>query len=351
MSNIDTKLFDEYVEKKLITRREHPSKNMLIWNYTPVTQFSKAWDEVTLQARGLITDYYGQIISRPFSKFFNYGEYQGEIPAEQYPSISEKMDGSLGILYKHGDTIGIATRGSFESDQAIHATGILNQYLLDRGADWIKPGWTYLFEIIYPTNRIVVDYGDRDELVLLAILDTETGEDVPMYAVDHGWAGPVVQFVDSHRDLDSLAAENKPNHEGYVVRFSNGLRLKVKFEEYVRLHRLLTNISSKVIWELMKDGKSLDEIIANVPDEFYDWVTKVRQDLTKKYGDLYAKVMSAAVNIPVAERKEQAAWIFENHKDISGMLFNYLTGKDFSEQIWKAIKPTYELPFRKDIDV
>lgn len=349
MATIDIDKFNEYVEKKLITRREHPSLNLLIWNYTPMVQYSKAWDEVTLAARGLITDYYGQIIARPFTKFFNYGEYQGEIP-EGNPSVSEKMDGSLGILYKYGESIGIATRGSFESDQAKHATELLNTYIEQHGSDWIRDEITYLFEIIYPTNRIVVDYGARDELVLLAIIDTETGDDVPLWSFNHGWRGPEVPFVDSDNDLAKLAAYNTPNHEGFVVRFSNGLRLKVKFEEYVRLHRLLTNISSKVIWELLKDGKPINEIIENVPDEFYDWVMVVHDNLRAEYKELKDRVLSVAGDIPDTDRKAQAAWIFANHKDISGFLFNILTDKSIDEQLWKTIKPQHELPFRKDID-
>lgn len=70
---IDLQKFDEYADKKLITKREHPKGGLFIWNYTPLAQFSRTWDDVTLQARGLITDAEGNIVARPFSKFFNMG--------------------------------------------------------------------------------------------------------------------------------------------------------------------------------------------------------------------------------------------------------------------------------------
>ncbi|HRF99146.1 MAG TPA: hypothetical protein PLZ51_28235, partial [Aggregatilineales bacterium] len=74
-----------------------------------------------------------------------------------------KMDGSLGILYRWQGAYYIATRGNFDSDQAIWATIFLRtHYDLHNLAD----EYTLLFEIIYPDNRIVVNYGQRQDLVL-----------------------------------------------------------------------------------------------------------------------------------------------------------------------------------------
>ena len=94
------------------------------------------------------------------------------LPNEPF-EVYEKLDGSLGILYWLGDEPYIATRGSFESPQAQIATELLRAYDLS-GLDRRR---TYLFEIIYPENRIVVNYDDRRELVLLAIIDTATGRE------------------------------------------------------------------------------------------------------------------------------------------------------------------------------
>src|SRR5690606_23624256 len=90
----------------------------------------------------------------------------------------DKIDGSLGIQYRLPDgRQAIATRGSFTSDQALHATKRL------REAGWdIMPhdfAFTWLWEIVYPGNRVVVDYGDRDELVYLGAVGIEHGEFLP----------------------------------------------------------------------------------------------------------------------------------------------------------------------------
>ena len=37
------------------------------------------------------------------------------------------------------------------------------------------PGYTYLFELIVLWNRIVVDYGDDEKLIVLGVIETESG--------------------------------------------------------------------------------------------------------------------------------------------------------------------------------
>jgi hypothetical protein len=42
------------------------------------------------------------------------------------------------------------------------------------------------------------------------------------------------------------------SREGFVVRFSNGERMKIKGEEYLRLHKIMTNLSTTGVWEVLK---------------------------------------------------------------------------------------------------
>lgn len=71
---------------------------------------------------------------------------------------------------------------------------------------------------------------------------------------------------DGIKDLNHLKTLEEENKEGFVVRFQNGMRVKTKFAEYVRLHRIITGISNVAIWEYLKDGRSFDELISKVPD-------------------------------------------------------------------------------------
>ena len=334
----------KYIEERLISAQPHPKKeSLIIYNYTPKCQFSKNWDDITKMCRGLILDG-DKIIARPFPKFFNYGEEDIELPAEK-PIITEKYDGSLGILYWLDSEPYIATRGSFISDQAEWATRWFRENVEYEELDKSK---TYLFEIIYPENRIVVQY-DFSGLVLLAVRDTETGKDEVFQA-------PKLKSVDFMRiasqqpynSLDQLKELQENNAEGFVILYpESGLRLKIKFDEYVRLHRILTGISNIAVWEYLRDGKSFDEFLEKVPDEFYKWLQNTISELRDKYAKIEEVCKTDFEKIPEGERKEKAEYIIKCK--YPSILFSMLDGKDYSKIMWRLLRPQFSKPFKEEI--
>lgn len=177
MNNLNVDAILDEINNGYISAQAHPSAPLTILNYTQRAQFDWRWNEQTVQCRGLIVDSSWNVVSRPFRKFFSVDQYQGEIPREPF-QVFEKLDGSLGILYRVDGEPFIASRGSFTSEQALRASDILRRKYRDVQLD---DSLTYLFEIIYPENRIVVDYGDMEDLVLLATINTRTGveQDAP----------------------------------------------------------------------------------------------------------------------------------------------------------------------------
>ena len=167
--NLET--LHKYQSDGLLYSQTHPTLPLTIWNYTEKVQYEGLWDEITLSCRGLITDDRGNIIVRSMKKFFNYEEVVGKdvIPSKgDYVYIQEKMDGSLGILFNYEGEWIMATRGSFTSDQAIKGLEILkSKYILDT----FEPSVAYLCEIIYPENRIVVNYKKEKVVFLSAVIN------------------------------------------------------------------------------------------------------------------------------------------------------------------------------------
>ena len=104
-----------------VRAQDHPTLALRILNYTERAQYERVWTDVTRQCRGLIVDGMGRIVARPYAKFFNYGEHdEATLSLDEFVTITDKMDGSLGILYRGTDgQLAIATRGSFASEQAI----------------------------------------------------------------------------------------------------------------------------------------------------------------------------------------------------------------------------------------
>src|SRR5215469_13860409 len=127
-----------------VSKRQHPEFPYWVYNYTQKTTNERHWNPVTEQCRGLILDHQGKIIARPFCKFFTVHEWTEvfgrDIPDEPF-TVSDKLDGSLGISYIGPDGKAyIATRGSFESEQAIRGTAFLQKELSD--SKELKPGIT-----------------------------------------------------------------------------------------------------------------------------------------------------------------------------------------------------------------
>lgn len=326
----------QLIESGFVQRNKHPNHELYIYNYTAKAQYERVWNEITIACRGLIMNHNHEVIARPFAKFFNLGEMENQhLPNEAF-EVFEKMDGSLGVLYFIEDEPFIATRGSFTSEQAKKANELL-QSKYKHSIAKLNKNHTYLFEIIYPENRIVLDYGKEEILVLLAIVETQTGIDLPLENVGF----PIVSKYDGINDIQILKQLEIDNKEGFVVKYKSGLRYKVKFAEYLRIHRIVTQVSSINIWEYLKAGNSFDEILERVPDEFYNWVKRTKDDLVKKY---IAIEHQCQQDFKILETRKETALYFQTCQ-YPAVLFNMLDGKKFDDVIWKLIRPIHEKPF------
>lgn len=332
----DRELLDSMVEQGWLRSQRHPDADLWIYNYTEKTQFENHWTPETLACRGLILDAEGGVVARPFQKFFNYGDPQiGELPMEPF-TVREKFDGSLGIAYWLPGEVDprIATRGSFTSEQAIEGTRMIQ----GRELNW-EWGITPLFEIVYPENRIVVDYGDRRELILLTAIHNETGEEVPF----HEWIWERAEALDEP-SLTSLLNRDRPNAEGYVVTFRSGLRVKIKHAEYVRLHKLITEVNARHIWEILGAEGDLASMLDGIPDELHQWIQKVQLDLFDSFMAIESAAADVFVERPETDDRRTLANYFKASEANTAVLFKMLDGKPYRDLIWKAIKPEPKTP-------
>ena len=355
----DTTLFGSMLDK-MVRRQTHATLPLAIYNYTQFAQYEREWNPVTLACRGLVTrlDRVGAefnpereiIAARPWAKFFNLEEHPREaLPQSQEPVVvTEKMDGSLGISVPNGEGgFLVATRGSFASEQAQHATQVLHSRYPDFEG---REGWTFLWEIIYAQNRIVVDYGDWDDLVLLGAVDIESGASVPVSEAAAYWDGPVVPVHPYSTLSEALAAPNGENREGVVVHFTNSdLRLKIKQADYVALHRIVTNLTTRSVWEVLAEHGEVAPLLDIVPDEYYSWVHETADGFTTQVEALSQETERAFENVmsALAERevnpddptfRREFAMLAKQYSR-PGWLFNRLDGKDNTTLWWESLKP------------
>jgi RNA ligase len=370
----DQALLREMLDGGYVSTQVNPNGDLMIMNYSPAAQYGQVWNDVTTQCRGLIVEWdTGDIVARPFGKFFNYAEaIEGAVAIpEGDPIVTEKMDGSLGIIYTHNGKTAVATRGSFTSDQALWATEFLNKNF----PDFAQPeGVTTLVEIIYPENRIVVDYNGAEGLWFLGAIDNETGADIDRSDI-HWWYGPATPDLGT-QSVDSTVAmamgDSFANDEGVVLCWPRegapSFRLKVKNPRYVELHRIVTGLSTRTIWEALATD-TFDQILEAAPDEFHPWIRNVEADLRDRFEIIYSiaeqNLLDArrdALAIATSRAFSDGGTAVWEHtrRDLAealtksaaypGLCFALEDGKDIAPRIWQMIKPERSLAMIVDID-
>jgi RNA ligase len=327
----------------LVHRRVDRESGLHLFIYTTRCVYEDAWDEFTLLARGLIIDPDArQVVATPLEKFFNVGERHGTVPDLPFEAY-EKLDGSLIIVFHHAGRWRTATKGAFHSEQALWAERQLQAADLSP----LVPGTTYLFEAVYPENRLVVRYTDP-ALVLLAAYDEGgrelTYEDVLTVSGALGWRAARRHIFPSIAEMVRHAAVLPRDDEGFVIRFSNGLRLKLKGAEYRRIHALISRCTPLAMWEALNAGDDMAAIRRDLPEEFWQDFDDIVGLLRARIATIEARVAEVAASVAVLSDKELGLSLNTLPADARPYLFAYrksgaITGKA-RDTLMRAIRPT-----------
>ncbi|MER7463609.1 T4 RnlA family RNA ligase [Streptomyces sp. NPDC097981] len=374
-----------------VTRKSHPELPLSIYTYTRTAQYERVWNRVTMRCRGLVVDdTTGAIVALPLPKFFNVGEHESgqpyapALPDEPF-EVYDKVDGSLAVVFHYAGSWRVASKGSFISTQATWG----QRHLDGRDTSALVPGVTYLAEILYPQNRIVVDYGDRRDLVLLAAFGLD-GTEVPLAEASVHWKGigsvvtvwpamPLAELLALAESNTMPGGENATgtDAEGFVLRFASGVRAKAKLSEYVRLHKLVTGVTERDIWrshgierfaglpakELAQGlnctaadieasgGKPLEALLQQVPDEFDAWVREVVAGLEdaaaqreRAIDEAFAQLAHLTGDRGAFARAAKAL----PDRWIRAAMFLRLDSRSTELVVWRDVRPEASDPFTTD---
>lgn len=354
---LDIKQLDNLVEEGYLRRSDEDGLSQ--YTYTDKCTYEKKWNEYTRICRGVIVERSSnEIIALPFPKFFNLGEMPetsiDNLP-EEYYSTTEKVDGSLGIIYCYKHIWRVATKGSFNSEQALKATEMLSKYNVRGGG--IVPWVTLLVEIVYPENKIVVDYGKKEGLVLLGAFEVMGGKEISdegLVLMSKISGIPLVNKMElTIEKMIELQKTLPKDKEGFVVKFENGLRVKIKGDEYMKIHKMLSNLSPISFWEGMDRGRVNREYLMQLPEEYRPEYEPIVAELEKQYDDINNEVfkdllkMTLDIGAPPPEitreyRKKIGLYLGSHKlKHSSAMFPIVLKNTDaLDKYILKLIRPT-----------
>ena len=278
----------------------------IVFNYH-VSHEDSFDDPIRRELRGLIFSPSGDVISRPFHKFFNLNEKEEtrNVDWSVPHHVLNKLDGSMLRAIPLPSGIRWATKMGITDvsklcEQYVSQHPRYNAFAVmcnDRNS-------TAIFEYISPHNRIVLDYKHED-LVLLAIRENNTGRYLSVEAMnmtagqyDIPVVQPVINPLDQIRTMTDI--------EGVVVRFDNGHMIKIKSEWYVTIHKAKENLLfEKNVIKLILEEK-VDDILPNLPQLDIDRINAYKENLLNNI-DQHVMLCQIALNESVGYDKKHFA--------------------------------------------
>lgn len=372
---------NKMVEEGYVNVQTHPTLPLSIYDYSKNCMYARMWNEVTENCRGLIVENFtGKVVARGPRKFYNYGQPEAvEYPLNTHVRVTRKEDGSLGIPWFYDGQYGVATRGSFQSDQAKHATEMINsdeyKWLREDILTWGVGIYSPIVEIIYPSNRIVLNYRGLDALISLGCVDMEGTIQIRKLDESTNWMTLE----------EAITLPIPDDEEGYVldIELMEGVirdHLKLKGETYMMFHSILTETSGRRIWNQMASRAchqyilerkhwgtylgadpddmekvnvevDLMESLSDAPDEFLGWVEAKVSEIDRKVQDFYDESVELSKEISQYEGLERYQKF--GHIPQYVEITRYLQGRTefLLFRSWKEAYPDgKDLPFLTDED-
>ena len=215
-----------------------------------------------------------------------------------------KFDGSLGIAFQWNNEVKVTTRRRMDSEQAIWA----KQWIQDHcNASVFQTGFTYLFEIVYKVNTVIVEYPFQG-LVLLAVTDGNGRElpydEVMRFGRAAGFFMVTPRITGSYSEItwycggippsrestqqprSSLSSGKLPTcprqQEGWVVKFKDGRRQKIIHQWWKDVSKVTHLVHPQIVWLLVRHNQ-IENVFRNVPNRFRREIQRMMKAIARLF--------------------------------------------------------------------
>ena len=292
-------------------------------------------EEIVQECRGLILNIQKNwdIVSRPYNKFFNYGESQASTIDWTTASAYEKLDGSLMTLYFYKDKWRVQTSGTVDAECNVGGYKVTFKELfweVFTKLNYLIPAhsentFCFMFELMTSKNRIVVRH-PKDRLVLHGVRNIKTGvyENIDYWGNKYNWEvckkyklQTIESILDAANNLDPL------NQEGFIIEDANFNRIKIKSPSYVALHHTRDSVSPRNMLHLIRTNETPEFL------NYFEEYKPLYNEINTKYNKLIEEIEDTLKNIYSLNLQNNYKEIGLRSKDLffKGLLFQVLRNK------------------------
>ncbi len=358
----------------------HRQGHLVGFKYTNETIYAQDWDEVTLNARGIVfNELTGEVVARPFKKFFNYQEFfDGEgnhsslynkLPPAWLPNLQgparymEKVDASLGIVFYNPFTKKwqVKTGGSFDSDQAKWGQKWFDENI---NTLFLIQTRTYLFEMVSNEDIHPIHY-DFEGMVLLSVISNNTGEEYTLETIQQTATLLKVRMAkiydfDNFNEAVEWAKKLPKTQEGLVITFDNGFKCKAKSDDWCQLAKMFEGMTKWNVWvayDCEKDMfhahvdkhngyKPVDDEVLFIPEELVEireYANSIQETVKSKAEEILD--MAKEISLSYPQRKDKYRFANEKMPQYTAAIMkalDYLGGKVPFTQVKQIVHKTLQ---------
>ena len=221
----------------LVTVRESiSSPGVFVLKYKKKVFFKGLWNEYLEECRGTLVDSDYNVVSRPFTKIYNYGveascpKFSDDTPITAH----RKINGFMGAITWHDGALLVSTTGSTDSPFVAYINEMIaDNYEAYENVCADHDTLTFLFEVVHPDDPHIVP--EEVGMYLLGYREKtwESTIETELNKVFENMLGTIP--VETHRTtLGELLEDVKHvHHEGFVFYTDDGIGAKIKSPFYL----------------------------------------------------------------------------------------------------------------------
>lgn len=262
-------------------------EGIFVLKYKKRVFYDNLWNDYLEECRGTIVDADFNVVSRPFTKIYNYG-IEAKAPVLDPGTLVtayRKVNGFMVAMTWHNKDILVSTTGSTSGDFVEYAKEMMLTHAC--WTDWqlalcSAQGLTLMFECVHPADPHIVP--EDKGMYFLGYRQNSWDSEVKGFgvAMSQHWAeyarGVLNCYVAESYVLPLAELQEKVKtvkHEGFVFYTQNGLSSKIKSPYYLTSKWVARNPRTDKLVDLNRDIKQ------NLDEEYYPLVDAIRANIVE----------------------------------------------------------------------